>query len=83
MITDPVQFRPGSRTRARVGSRSTRRWWTTPAEAIAAISGAGAGVGMAIHPDVAVEAVRTHLDDVSSCPDNDGTAGFRRAEVPG
>ena len=65
MITDPVSFAP------RFAAAGARRIsfhpevTAEPAVAVAAISNAGAGVGLAIHPDVPVATVSPYLDDVT------------------
>lgn len=64
MITDPARYAP-----AFVSAGATRISFHPEvtddvAATIATVRSAGAGVGLAIHPDVGVEVARPHLDDV-------------------
>lgn len=64
MITDPDRYARGF---AEAGAQRISfhpEVTTDVAATVAAIKAAGAGVGIAIHPDVPVEVARAHLDDV-------------------
>ena len=64
MITDPIRFAP--RFASAGASRISFHPEVTddPTEAVSAITEAGAGVGIAVHPDIPVEIVRPNLDVV-------------------
>ncbi len=64
MIEDPVTYAPMF---AEAGARRISfhpEVTTDPAGAVKAIAATGAGVGIAVHPDVPVSVAKAHLDDI-------------------
>lgn len=64
MITDPVRFAPAFAAAGADRISFHPEVVDDPSEAVAAVAATGAGVGLAIHPDVGVEVIEQHLDDV-------------------